>query len=163
MNAFKTIIAASFLGASAFALAAHSAFAAELPKSGSTKATGYQTFVFADALDGWDTAFQPDIFVMTAVIRNEKEGGPFDKNTMRCVGQEAIIAGAYKNSGTCTETDTDGDKMFIAFGSGTFTYLSGTGKYKGITGGGTIRSEIVFQGPKSRATISSYEKHWEIK
>jgi hypothetical protein len=53
--------------------------------------------------------------------------------------------------------------MFIAFVTGTFTYLSGAGKYKGITGGGTIKSEVIFQGPKSRATISSYEKNWEIK
>ena len=116
------------IAASLLTLTAAGASAADFPKSGSTKATGYQSMTIADALDGWETGLQPGVFVMTAVIRNETEGGPFDKNFMHCVGQEAMIAGAYKNSGTCTETDKDGDKMFISFESGTFTYLSGTAK-----------------------------------
>jgi hypothetical protein len=43
--------------------------AADFPKSGSARATGYETMVVADGLDGWDTGVQPDIFVMAAVIR----------------------------------------------------------------------------------------------
>jgi hypothetical protein len=158
MNARTTAIAASFL-----ALTSAGALAAEFPKSGSAKATGYETYVTLDALDGWEADFQPDVFVQTGLVRSEKEGSPFDKTFLRCVGQEAMIAGAYKVSGTCTETDKDGDKISIAFETGTFTYVSGTGKYKGITGGGTSKSEIVFQGPKNGAMITSYEKHWEIK
>ena len=158
MNTLTAAFAASLL-----ALTTAGASAADFPKSGSTKATGYETSVTVDALDGWEADMQPDVFVMTGLLRNEKEGGPFDKNFIRCLGQEAIIAGAYKTSGTCTETDKDGDKIFIAFETDKFTYVSGTGKYKGITGGGTMKSEIAFQGPKNVAAITAYEKQWEIK
>jgi hypothetical protein len=149
--------------ASMLALTSASASAADFPKSGSVKATSYDTSITVEALDGWEADFQPDIFVLTGLLRSEKEGGPFDKTFMRCIGQGALIAGAYKNSGTCTETDKDGDKIFITFETGTFTFVSGTGKYKGITGGGTSKSEIAFQGPKDVVLITSHEKHWEIK
>jgi hypothetical protein len=158
MSTLITTIAASLL-----AFTAASASAADFPKSGSTKATGYETSVTVDALDGWEADMQPDVFVQTGILRNEKEGGPFDKNVVRCIGQEAMVSGTYATSGTCTETDKDGDKIFITFTAGAFTYVSGTGKYKGITGGGTAASEIVFQSPKTVALVTAYEKHWEIK
>jgi hypothetical protein len=158
MKTFTTALAASLL-----ALNTAGSSAADFAKSGSTKATGYETSVTVDALDGWEADMQPDVFVMTGLLRNEKEGGAFDKSFIRCLGQEAMIAGAYTTSGTCTETDKDGDKIFITFETDKFTYVSGTGKYKGITGGGTMKSEIVFQSPKNVATITAYEKHWEIK
>lgn len=74
-----------------------------------------------------------------------------------------MIAGAYTDSGTCTETGKDGDKTFVTYGPETFTYVGGTGKYKGITGGGTFKSDPVYLGKKDAAFIVSFEKHREIK
>lgn len=158
MNCFNTAIAATML-----ALTATAAFAAEFPKSGSTKATGYFTATVTDQLDGWEAEWQPENYVMTGIIRNEKDGGPFDKSFIRCIGVEAMVAGQFWDNGTCTETDKDGDKIFITYGVGTFTYIGGTGKYKGITGGGTNKGDPTFQDKKNWAAVVAFEKHWEIK
>jgi hypothetical protein len=158
MNSFTTALAASLL-----ASAAASAFAADFPKSGSTKATGYLTAAITDQLDGWDADWQPENYVLTGIIRNETDGGPFDKSFLRCIGVEAMVAGKYWDNGTCTETDTDGDKIFITYGVGTFTFVGGTGKYKGITGGGTNSGSPIFQDKKNAAYVVVFEKTWEMK
>ena len=158
MNCFHLAIFTSVL-----ALTASSVPAAEFPKSGATKATGYTVGSAVDGDEGWETGSQPELFVMNGVIRNDKEGGPFDKNFLRCIGQYVTIAGKFVTSGTCTETDKAGDKIFMTFNADGFTYIGGTGKYKGITGGGTTKIENVFEGKKGWASIESYEKHWEIK
>ena len=158
MNIRTAIFAASML-----ALTASGASAADFPKSGTTKATGYLTQTIVDELEGWQADWQPNLNVGMAIIRNETEGGPFDKSFMRCIGQDAMVAGKYWSNGTCTETDAAGDKIFITYGADSFTFTGGTGKYKGITGGGTSKAETVFQGAKNWAGILSFEKHWEIK
>ncbi len=108
-----------------------------------------------DELDGWEADWQPNLNVGMGVIRNETEGGPFDKSFMRCIGQDAMAAGKYLTNGSCTETDAAGDKIFITYNAESFTFAGGTGKYKGITGGGTIKFETVFQGGKIWAGIAS--------
>ena len=156
MNRFTTTIAASLLAATA-------ASAADFPKSGNTKATGYFTATVTDQLAGWEADWQPENYVMTGILRNEKDGGPFDKSFIRCIGVEAMVAGQFWDNGTCTETDKDGDKIFITYGVGTFAYIGGTGKYKGMTGGGTNTGNPIFQDGKNWAAVVEFEKHWEIK
>lgn len=158
MNCFTTALAASLLIATAA-----SASAAEFPKSGSTKGTTYLIETFGDGLDGWQGKWQPYISVSVGVIRDEKDGGPFDKNFLRCVSHQAMVAGKLSLSGTCTETDKDGDKAFSTYGAGEFTWVGGTGKYKGITGGGTSKAETIYEDKKNWAGIVSFEGHWEIK
>jgi hypothetical protein len=157
MNCFNTALAASLLAVTA------AGASADFPKSGSTKGTTYLIETFVDELDGWQAEWQPYIAVSVGVIRDQKDGGPFDKNFLRCVGQAAMVAGKSSLSGTCTETDKDGDQIFISYGAGEFTYAGGTGKYKGITGGGTNKVETIHDGKKNWAGILSSEKHWEIK
>jgi hypothetical protein len=114
-------------------------------------------------LDEWDAEWSPNVYVAVSNIRNETEGGPFDKSFLRCIGQQAIVNGKFSSSGTCTETDMDGDKVFITSVSDAFTFIGGTGKYKGITGGGTYKGEPVVQREKEWAVYVTYESHWEIK
>ena len=158
MNIRTAILAASML-----ALTAAGAPAADFPKSGTTKATGYWTQTTLDELQGWEADWQPNLNVGMGIIRNETGGGPFDKSFLRCIGQDTLAAGTYLTYGSCTETDIAGDKIFITYNAESFTFVGGTGKYKGITGGGTSKSETVIQGAKNWAGILSFEKHWEIK
>ena len=158
MTYFHIAIAASIL-----ALTAASAPAADFPKKGTTKATGYLTGGPVETLEGWEAGSNPEISVSSGVIRNEKAGGPFDNNYIRCIGQDVMIADKFLSNGVCTETDKAGDMIFITYSGEGFTFIGGTGKYKGITGGGTDKSDIVFQGKKNWAIIDAYEKHWEIK
>jgi hypothetical protein len=163
MNRFTTTIKTSIIGASAFALMTQSAFAADSPKSGSDKGVIYFTAAVADELEGWETPFQPGIFVMTGVVRTDPEGSLFDKTYTRCAGQRALLDGKYASSGTCTIFGADGDKAFLTFEVGQFTFVGGTGKYKGITGAGTTSTDRIYQGKNDWAIIMAFEKNWEIK
>lgn len=68
---------------------------------------------------------------------------PFGNQTQRCVGSVAIVRGVSKGSGYCRNLDpATGDFILVEWsangkpGTGTFRYVYGTGKWKGITGGG---------------------------
>ncbi len=70
------------------------------------------------------------------------------KVTEDCTGTyEYLPDGSWKASGTCTDTYQGGDKVTLSWEEGshlkeyTYTKTGGTGKYKGITGGGTYMYE----------------------
>lgn len=67
--------------------------------------------------------------------------------TQRCVGVVANVAGKRSANGWCRNVDpTSGDWTLVDWvggdkpGSGTWSYRYGTGKWKGVTGGGTYTS-----------------------
>ena len=65
-----------------------------------------------------------------------------DKSSMRCVGSIVVFAGKGYESGTCVNKFEDGGTATSQY-KGVFgkmlrwKYVSGTGKYKNISGGGT--------------------------
>ncbi len=72
------------------------------------------------------------------------------KVTEECVGNyEYKPDGSWKGSGTCTDTFQGGDKKFITWEEGShlkeYTYKAtgGTGKYEGVSGGGTYVYEAL--------------------
>jgi hypothetical protein len=77
---------------------------------------------------------------------------PYDKTAPKvsedCAGNyEYKPDGSWKGSGTCSDTFQGGDKKTISWEEGshlkeyTYTATGGTGKYKGVTGGGTYMYE----------------------
>lgn len=78
------------------------------------------------------------------VTQSMEAKGPFDGSTQRCIGVVASIAGKVSANGWCRNVDAKtGDMTLVDWvasdkpGAGTFTFRYGTGKWKGITGGGT--------------------------
>jgi len=81
------------------------------------------------------------------------------KVTEECTGKfEYMPDESWKANGTCTDTYPNGDKKFLTWEEGShlnkeFKYevTGGTGKYKGVKGGGTYRYEnltdTVYGGP----------------
>jgi hypothetical protein len=66
---------------------------------------------------------------------------PIDRRGSGCVGAYEVVDGRYRDHGVCTQVDADGDtwRMHYETGAdlrGTWTTLSGSGKYEGITGEG---------------------------
>ena len=69
-------------------------------------------------------------------------------STMWCVGSLQAVKGQFDNdAGLCQTTFPDGDKTYVTYktkgalgkpAKGTWTYVGGTGKYEGITGGGEL-------------------------
>lgn len=74
----------------------------------------------------------------------------FNNYTQRCIGSVAVVRGKASGSGFCRNVDpANGDVTVIEWtasekpGIGTFKFLSGTGKWKGITGGGDYQQTAV--------------------
>ena len=72
------------------------------------------------------------------------------KFTEDCVGKyEYMPDKSWKGTGTCTEIYKSGDKRHITWEEGshlkeyTFKYTGGTGKYEGVSGGGTYMYEAL--------------------
>jgi hypothetical protein len=71
----------------------------------------------------------------------------FHGNTQRCIGVVASVGGKNSGNGWCRNVDPkSGDWTLVDWtasdtpGSGTFTFRYGTGRWKGLTGGGTYES-----------------------
>ena len=67
-------------------------------------------------------------------------GGPLDDASFQCSGGWRLVDGKYWDGGSCEYFGKNGDRMLIRHESidlkGTYTILSGTGKWAGITGQG---------------------------
>jgi hypothetical protein len=81
------------------------------------------------------------------VVLAEGDNKAFDNQTQHCVGSVTITRGVSKGSGVCKNVDAaTGDFVLLEWdangkpGAGTFRYVYGTGKWKGITGSGTYQS-----------------------
>lgn len=88
-------------------------------------------------------------------------GGPFDRQTYECRSVLNASKTAVEFTGRCTFVDMDGHKALGAF-SGTpagwtWKFLSGTGKYEGIEGGGTTKP--LKQYPRLSAAVSGACAH----
>lgn len=77
------------------------------------------------------------------VILSEEPTKFLDNFTQRCVGSISVINGKQSGQGFCRNVDpATGDLVLVAWtavgkpGSGTYTYIGGTGKWKGISGSG---------------------------
>jgi len=118
-------------------LTATAAGAAEAPKAGSVKHAAYTVCRQTAAIDlgevGSDTSAD-----CTGIVKADG-GGAFDNLALHCLEGSVARKAGYKFTGSCVETDGDGDKIFLTYEgpeSGPVDVLGGTGKFKGITGKG---------------------------
>ncbi|HVL55987.1 MAG TPA: hypothetical protein VM491_05755 [Burkholderiaceae bacterium] len=92
-------------------------------------------------------------YALTGPVRSNAETRLFDQASFDCVGTWAVRASAHQHAGYCLVVDRDGDKAFfrdVRDGDGyTAAFLGGTGKYRGIAGGGT--TERIGAYPPARA------------
>ena len=92
-------------------------------------------------------------YTITGTTLAKEPGGPFDKSSWQCVGVVRILQGTATGDGMCEWVDADGDKALGRYTrtgnpGGDWTFINGTGKYAGITGGGT--SKLLAQFPTVR-------------
>jgi hypothetical protein len=89
-----------------------------------------------------------DMYVRSAVWngidQSHHENKLFDNWTHRCMAISADIAGKKLRNGYCKYMDPDGDFVVLDWPAapgkpGTWKFLQGTGKWKGITGGGDYK------------------------
>lgn len=78
----------------------------------------------------------------TGVLWNPTAGSAFDAMSGECGGHYTVSPAGVDAVGQCQFAD--GDKMLVSIpknhnGSGTWTFVAGTGKYSGISGGGEFK------------------------
>lgn len=92
------------------------------------------------------------------ITQSHNENKAFDNNTVHCVALGKTMPGSSTLDGYCKYLDPNGDiavgRLRREGGKGTWEFVHGTGKWKGITGGGTY--EVVAQGkPVAPGTFQS--------
>ena len=139
---------------------------AQLPKQG--------TFSGKFGWVGSGSAYEMDtrtFFVgsFTGPFTNDAGAGFLHNSAWVCPGVNDLVSGVTVAAhGYCIVTDADGDKVFESWygkgsapgkGTGQFTWTGGTGKYHGITGGGTF--EYTFIGTTSQG-FSLAKGTWQL-
>jgi hypothetical protein len=100
----------------------------------------------------------------TGVMQNVKGEGPFNNMAVRCLQNWTMLGEQLKVVGSCVLTDQDGDSVFDVFEGAAFNLVAGTGKYKGISGRGTITRTRLHDLPGDiRALVNGHKVTWEIK
>jgi hypothetical protein len=133
-------IRAKLIAGLIFALSCSGVTAGELAKEGSYDTT----FCFAGKshLIAHSETHIAYSYWLAGTMLSKSSGGIWDMNSGYCVGDGSVIKGASTAEAFCEFMDSDKDKTFgkaIRTGtSGTWKVLSGTGKYAGMTGGGTF-------------------------
>jgi hypothetical protein len=145
---------------------ASAASAAPLPKTGSVKHVAYVVCRSAAAVDlgaaGSNTSAD-----CTGIVRTSDRAQPLDNLALHCLEESVARRSGYKFTGSCVETDSDGDELYLTYEgpeSGPIELLGGTGKYKGISGKGQWR---VADAPGNTASLFAftldYDFAWTIE
>ena len=117
---------------------------AQLSREGTYTSTMAQSGTFRILRMGeerWQITYE-----MSGVSLSDSGDGPLHRASVRCLGASHVIRRAYDNDhGFCVHVRPDGDQAFTTYraagttgvgGTGTFTFVGGTGKLEGLTGGG---------------------------
>jgi hypothetical protein len=98
--------------------------------------------------------------------------GLLNNSSVHFLGALHAVKGAFEESGCMVVTAPDGDKAFISFkgsgnlgksAKGTYTYVGGSGKYSGITGGGEF-TRLHWQPPSKGmwSATTSFKGNWKL-
>jgi hypothetical protein len=101
---------------------------------------------------------------------NGTEDSPMNADMgVRCAGMYEADGKTILEHGACITQDKDGDKILAKYSSsngvtGTVTLISGTGKFKGITGSGTYKSvrHGLHADDTVNRSVSTETLHWKL-
>jgi hypothetical protein len=138
------------------------AAAADLPKRGEAEFNTYATVRTIETIDsGVGTG---GVWDYSGVMQNVKGDGPCNNMVVRCLQNWTLLAEQFRIVGSCVLTDPDGDNIFDVFEGTNFKLVAGTGKYKGISGQGSITRARLHDLPGgARGLVNHHTVAWEIK
>ena len=156
----------SFLILAAMASAAPAFAADPFPASGAAKLAAYSVCRSAVIVDMGPVGsnFSAEC---TGIVKTRDGSKLLDNLAIRCMEESKARPEGYAFTGTCIQTDGDGDKIFMTYEGpegGVIALLGGTGKYKDITGKGTWS---VVDAPGNTAQLFAftltYDFSWTMK
>jgi len=137
----------------------------QMPQQGTTTYVIYYTGRSLASLNMGEVG-SGTLLELVGITRNTSGQKFFDNMTVRCMVYREVVGGKLRANGSCTETDSDGDKAFTTFDSGTMihTLIGGTGKYKGISGTEpyTLKG-LPPPGEGLTASIADHKVTWQFK
>ena len=108
----------------------------------------------------------------SGIYISDTEGGFLHNASIHFLGAFHAVKGAFEESGGMVLTAPNGDKAFVTYkgsgnlgkdAKGTYTYVGGTGKYTGITGGGEFtRSNLQSASKGVWAAITLFKGNWKL-
>jgi hypothetical protein len=124
-------------------LATQMASAAPLPKEGPANLFNCWAGDTPPAM-GFSKEYMMGTLAWSGALWNPTPGGPFDAMSGECAGHYEVSPNGIDAIGQCQFADADGDKMLVSIpqnhnGTGTWKFVTGTGKYVGISGGGDFK------------------------
>jgi hypothetical protein len=138
------------------------AFASEaLPENGAAKLAAYQVCHLLAAVD-MGPAGSASSTECNGIVRNLDSQKLPDNLAIHCLEATSARPEEYKYSGTCVQTDGDGDKLFMTYEgsqSGQIKWIGGTGKYKDVGGSGNLRVVVA---PSSSSSLFAYTLNYDI-
>ena len=144
--------------------AAPAAFGASFPRSGEATFDTYGTWRDLSVMN--TSLGKQGVEEGHGIIRNVAGEGPFDDMVVRCFGLWTSVPLSSTGRWTCTLMDTDGDTALTTADreTQTFSFVGGTGKYQGMTGGGSFKGHQLHNavGGES-AFVVRHQVRWEIK
>jgi hypothetical protein len=143
------------------------AFAADaFPNSGAAKLAAYAVCRSAVIVDMGPVGSNSSA-ECTGIVRTRDGSKLLDNLAIQCMEEAKARPEGYAFSGTCIQTDGDGDKIFMTYEgpeSGSVEWIGGTGKYAGVAGSGTWS---VADAPGNTSSLFaftlSYEATWTRK
>jgi len=141
---------------------------AEMPKQGTSSGTMSYSGTHKIMLLGKERV-QMNYEVMGVYVGE----GPLNNSSFRCIGGLHAVKGTFNNDcGSCVYVTPNGDQAFGTYeakgkvggsAKGTYTWVGGTGKLAGLSGGGElIRINVR---PITKGTFQGYSKvkgHWKL-
>ena len=146
--------------------AAPMALAASFPRSGEAAFDTYGTW--RDLAVMSTSLGKQGVEEGHGITRNGAGEGPFDEMAVHCLGLWTSVPPSSTGRWACTLVDVDGDTaLTTAIRDGdarTFSFIGGTGKYQGITGGGSFQGRQLHDavGGES-AFVVRHQVRWDIK
>ena len=111
-------------------------------------------------------------YVANGVIQTENEASPLYMSSTQCVGSVKAIKGEYEEFGLCTYTCPNGGQIYGSYegtgkvgqgAKGSMTFVGGTEKFVGVTGGGEwTRTSLKGPAKGVGASISKFTYNWKI-
>jgi hypothetical protein len=141
---------------------ARPAFAADpFPASGAAKLAAYSVCRSAVSVDMGPVGSNSSA-ECNGIVKTTDGSKILDNFAIRCIEDAKARRDAYAYSGTCVQTDGDGDKIFMTFEgaeTGPIAWIGGTGKYEEIVGQGTWSS---VDAPGANAQLFAYTLNYDV-
>ena len=156
----------AFLVPAALAASAAPALAEPLPPTGSAKLAAYAVCRSLAIVDMGPVGSNSSA-ECTGIVKTRDGSKLLDNLAIRCLEEAKARPEGYAFSGTCLQTDGDGDRLYMSYEGpegGDIALLGGTGKYKDLAGKGTWS---VADAPGNNASLFAftltYDFSWTTK